>query len=81
MTQLDYRQRQIESYEVMTKNMSTIIGTYKGYTTALVETLEQLSESNDAEYLKSNLKYMADKLQNLITENEERWNTRMSKKD
>lgn len=81
MTQLDYRQRQIESYEVMTKNMSTIVGTYTGYSTVLAEALEDLSRSNDAEYMRSNLKYMADKLQNLIAENEERWNTRMVKKD
>ena len=81
MTQLDYRQRQIESYEVMTKNMSTIVGTYTGYSTVLAEALEDLSRSNDAEYMRRNLKHMADKLQNLIAENEELWNTRMVKKD
>ena len=81
MTSSDYRQRQIESYEVMTKNMSTIVGTYKGYSTVLAEALEDLSRSNDAEYMRSNLKHMAYKLQNLIAENEERWNTRMTKKD
>lgn len=81
MTPSDYRQRQIESYEVMTKNMSTIIGTYTGYATVLAEAFEDLSRSNDAEHMRNNLKYMAEKLQNLIAENEERWNTRMVKKD
>jgi hypothetical protein len=33
------------------------------------------------EYLRGDLKYMAEKLKKMIEENEERWNTRMVRKD
>lgn len=82
MTSLDYRQRQIESYEVMTKNMSTIIGIYKGALEVYKSELEIILNSGcvgDRET--DTLKFIISSMDNLISENEERWNTRMTKKD
>jgi iron-sulfur cluster repair protein YtfE (RIC family) len=77
-----YSERVLESYQIQASNTATIVGIYKGYTTVLAETLQELSNSGKGiDYLRGDLKYMAEKLKKMIEENEERWNTRMVKKD
>jgi hypothetical protein len=77
-----YSERVLESYQIQASNTATIVGIYKGYTTVLAETLEVLSNSGQGiDYLRGDLKYMAEKLKKMIEENEERWNTRMVRKD